>query len=418
MELEWGLKGRPLIDCAEIIVAHYGLDITSEEYFELAKREQFKLFPQCRPLPGMQKIVHHLAKHEVPMAIATSSDKDSVIVKTKHLKGFVAFFEHIVSVTDPDVAHGKPEPDLFLVSKKRFLQGKSLSSTEIKCLVFEDAVAGVQAARSAGMKSVFIPNERMPSEVRSYVKPEVTLRSGHDFKPEMFGLPAFTYKPVTHVLFDVDGLLLDTDHWFTAAVKTILAKRGEKLGWEEHVGLMGRRRDDIIERLIENHKLTCPYQELNDEYANLVESEYPKSELMEGAERLIRHLYAHGVPIAVATSSISVTLQKKITKHRKLFGLFDHIVDGDHPKLKHAKPAPDIFILSASLFKEKPVNPGKCLVFEDSPNGVKAAKAAGMQSVMIPHRLLPPKKTLEATQALHSLADFRPEDFGLPPFED
>lgn len=99
-----------------------------------------------------------------------------------------------------------------------------------------------------------------------------------------------------------------------------------------------------------------------------------------------------------------------------MFDLFNHVVTGSHPELKNGKPSPDIFLLCAKNF-DPPADPSKCLVIEDAPNGVQAAREAGMQSVMIPHKCLAPQYTKLATQVLHSLIDFRPADFGLPPFK-
>jgi len=56
------------------------------------------------------------------------------------------------------------------------------------------------------------------------------------------------------------------------------------------------------------------------------------------------------------------------------------------------------------------------LVFEDAPNGVTGARSAGMQAVMVPDKIIPLEKTTNATQVISSLLDFKPEDFGLPPF--
>ena len=57
-------------------------------------------------------------------------------------------------------------------------------------------------------------------------------------------------------------------------------------------------------------------------------------------------------------------------------------------------------------------------MFEDAPNGVDAAIAAGMQVVMVPDKRIPPDRLHHATQLLYSLAEFQPEDFGLPAFDD
>lgn len=78
-----------------------------------------------------------------------------------------------------------------------------------------------------------------------------------------------------------------------------------------------------------------------------------------GAERLVRHLHSHGIPIAVATSSSEESVNVKLTKHRELFSLFHHIVTASSdPEVKRGKPNPDIFLVCASRFPDKP-NPEK-----------------------------------------------------------
>lgn len=138
--------------------------------------------------------------------------------------------------------------------------------------------------------------------------------------------------------------------------------------------------------------------------------------LITGAERLVRHLHQHKIPIALATSSGADSVEVKTKNHRELFELFNHKVMGSSdPDVKEGKPAPDIFLVAASRFPDKPA-PAQCLVFEDAPNGVTAAIAAGMQAVMVPDERVEEEQRKHATVVLRSLEDFRPEDFGLPAF--
>ena len=125
------------------------------------------------------------------------------------------------------------------------------------------------------------------------------------------------------------------------------------------------------------------------------------------AERLLRHLHASGVPFCLATSSHLRHYSLKTTLHGELFSLFDHRITGGgrrlprhrrHPLLcklisalytpactsldagdqvSNGKPAPDIFLQAASVWQPAP-RASCCLVIEDAPTGVQAAKAAGM----------------------------------------
>jgi len=139
--------------------------------------------------------------------------------------------------------------------------------------------------------------------------------------------------------------------------------------------------------------------------------------LMPGVKELILHFHEHRVPMAIATSANHKVFCHKANSHCKLLPAFHHIVCGDDPELTHGKPSPDIFLLAASRFKPKPC-PQSCLVFEDSPNGLNAALAAGMQVVMIPDPRVPEEKTKGATVVLGSMEEFQPELFGLPAYDN
>lgn len=131
----------------------------------------------------------------------------------------------------------------------------------------------------------------------------------------------------------------------------------------------------------------------------------------------MRHFHSKKIPIAVATSSSEETYNIKVAKHAALFSLFSHVVTGgSDPEVKHGKPAPDIFLICASRFKDKP-KPEHCLVLEDAPNGVEAAVAAGMQVIWVPDKQTDESLGKMATIKLNSLEEVKPELFGLPPLE-
>ena len=121
------------------------------------------------------------------------------------------------------------------------------------------------------------------------------------------------------------------------------------------------------------------------------------------------------ISIAVASSSFKDDFNTKTKRHKDFVNQFNLVVLGDDPDLKNGKPAPDHYLLTASRFVNRP-EPKACLVFEDSPNGVLAAKAAGMGVVLVPDKRLEECFFNDPSQVLKSLADFVPEEWGLPPY--
>lgn len=219
------------------------------------------------------------------------------------------------------------------------------------------------------------------------------------------------------MLFDVDGLLLDTESIYTKVIEGICAEHGKTFTWEVKAKQMGQTEHKAAGIIIDTLQLPISPEEYICQCKSKFEHLFPLVPLLPAAEKLVRHLHKHGVPIALASGSDQHNFELKTKNHQELFSLFHHsVLSSSDPEVKHGKPAPDCFLVAAARFKDPP-KPENVLVFEDAPNGVEAACAAGMQVIWVPD----PRADRSALQQkseviLDSLEDFRPEDFGLPPY--
>ncbi len=218
-------------------------------------------------------------------------------------------------------------------------------------------------------------------------------------------------RTATACIFDMDGLLLDTESIYTQITQSIVGQYGKTYDWSLKGNMIGRPMLDSARYLVRMLELPITPEEYLKERSGLARTEFPKCHPMPGARELVSHLSRHNIPIAVATSSHRNLYEIKTTRHQNWFALFDAVVTGDDPEISRGKPAPDIFLIAA---KRLGVDPVSALVFEDAPSGLEAGIAAGAQVIAIPDSNMDKSRYTGATQILASLEQFNPERFGLP----
>lgn len=216
---------------------------------------------------------------------------------------------------------------------------------------------------------------------------------------------------ITHIIYDFDGLLLDTEliHWKVNA--DIASCYGKTFDLSIHTKIIGRTSQDSAQIIIDMLDLPLTIEGYLEKRDAIIFDLYPNVQPMPGAIELTQHFYRAGIPQAIATSSARIRFNRKVQCYGDWLKLFDCIVTGDDPAVEQGKPAPDMFLITAERIQ---ANPKRCLVFEDSLAGVTAAKRAGMFVVAVPAPELEAGLFQEADLVLSSLADFQPECWDLP----
>ncbi len=176
----------------------------------------------------------------------------------------------------------------------------------------------------------------------------------------------------------MDGVIVDTEPVHHYAYNEHFRQLRIEVSPELYASFTGNSTKNIFERLKQQFNLREDVNALVETKRNLFNEAFDSKEdlyLLDGVENLIIDLHSNGIQLIVASSSAKVTINRIFNR----FGLhkyFTHIVSGeDFPK---SKPHPAIFLKAAEL-AQTPVE--NCIVIEDSTNGVKAAKAAGIYCI-------------------------------------
>ncbi|VDK89129.1 unnamed protein product [Litomosoides sigmodontis] len=228
---------------------------------------------------------------------------------------------------------------------------------------------------------------------------------------------------ITHVIFDLDGLLIDTEIVFLKVNQCLLSKYGKEFTSHLRGLVTGMPKKAAVTYILEHEKLSgkVDVDEYCKKYDEMAEEMLPKCSLMSGVLKFVRHLKVHNIPMAICTGSTRKEFELKTKHHKELLDLISlRVLSGDDPAVKRGKPAPDPFLVTMDRFEQKPEKAENVLVFEDATNGVYAAIAAGMHVVMIPdltYMKIPNELQDKITLILRSLEDFKPEKVGLPAYD-
>lgn len=154
----WRLTiGRPAVEAVPLLI---GRELTPAEARELARRKHEHYVRLSRSGPsvvaGVCGFLDELVRQAVPRAVATSARRDDTTRHLGHL-GLGRYFDVVVAADD--VVNGKPDPEVYLRA------AHSLGQPAVRCLVFEDAVVGVTAARRAGMRVIGVATAYPPEEL-------------------------------------------------------------------------------------------------------------------------------------------------------------------------------------------------------------------------------------------------------------
>lgn len=189
------------------------------------------------------------------------------------------------------------------------------------------------------------------------------------------------------VIFDMDGLLIDSERFWIEQDIEFLEKRNipltSELLEEVKVLLSGNSVREGSKKLIERFGLDESLEDLVEERENSTKNIYTHlAAPLPGVQELFDALRSAGVPMAIGSGSSANRIEEVVERFgwRKYMGA---LVSSDHVGYR-GKPAPDIFLLAAENIG---VDPAICTVFEDSLNGVRAAKRAGMKAIAIPREI-------------------------------
>lgn len=198
------------------------------------------------------------------------------------------------------------------------------------------------------------------------------------------------------VIFDLDGVIFDSESKVVECWKVIAAKYGIEGIEDACRQCLGLNKDATRQRMKQIFGEDFPYDERKAESSALFHSRYSggRLPLKPGIEHLLIRLKENGKKIAVASSSRKEYVVGNLTEVG-LSGYFDRIICGD--MVKNSKPHPEIYLTACDAIN---VLPEKAYAIEDSFNGIRSAVGAGIKTIMVPDRVQPDREIESLTEVV------------------
>ena len=182
------------------------------------------------------------------------------------------------------------------------------------------------------------------------------------------------------VVFDMDGVLIDSEPLWRLVMNDVFTEVGFTLTDIELKSTAGTPIEVVVALWLKQKNIKhCTAPEVTDQIVTRLVKRLPdEATAMPGVHKLITEFRNRGLALGLATSS-PMRLVEAAIKVAKLEGIFTALCSAEHER--RGKPAPDVYL---SACRQLGVSPGRSLAIEDSANGVKSAKAAGMKCLYVP----------------------------------
>ena len=203
-------------------------------------------------------------------------------------------------------------------------------------------------------------------------------------------------KQVQAVIFDMDGVIFDSERLVIECWEVIAAKHNIPDIVEICMRVQGNNREETGKRFREKYGRDFPYEMYKKEVTALFRDRYGEGRLplKPGVVKILEELKRNNIPLALASSTRSDIVKLEM-EEANLLSYFDVVLGGD--MVPRSKPEPDIFLAAAAALQAEPKC---CYVLEDSHNGIRAAYRAGMHPVMVPDMQQPTEEIRGIAEAV------------------